>query len=143
MMKSSLQISSCLCCFVRLSWLPVILTDFWAPVKFVVFSVHCCNKKNQPIECWLLQRRSLDSVQYRRKKLSCCWDSWRYDKITDSDRSDNLIRNPEYNLRKFCFTKYCQNLEYCTQLNCFKSKADYCMVDVRRLGGGFSSLSTV
>jgi len=34
--------------------------------------------------------------QTRRKKLSYCWDSSRYDKISDTERSANPNRDPSY-----------------------------------------------
>jgi len=38
------------------------------------------------------------------KKLSYCWDSWRYDKISDSGRSANPNRNTKYDFRIFYLT---------------------------------------
>jgi len=42
------------------------------------------------------------NMQFRdkNKNLRCCWDSSCYDNVSDSGRSANPYRNPEYDLRK-------------------------------------------
>ena len=76
---------------------------------------------------------------YNVKKLSYCWDSSRYDKITDSGRSANTNRNHQYDLCKFYFTNRAVNtwssvglasyVVWANTLKHFKSRLDnqlYC-----------------
>jgi len=54
----------------------------------------------------LQQHGSRYTYASRGKKLSYCWDSSHYDKISDSGKSanPNPNRNPGYDSGKFCFT---------------------------------------
>jgi len=53
-----------------------------------------------PVTCFLVTYHCANHLKVE-KKLNYCWDSSRYDKISDSGRSANQNRNSEYDLRKF------------------------------------------
>ena len=80
----------------------------------------------------LQQHGSRYTYASRGKKLSYCWDSSRYDKISDSGRLANSNRNHVYDLCKFYVTNTIVNswnsvqsyVPSAKKLNCFKSRLD-------------------
>ena len=69
---------------------------------------------------------------YSDNKLTCCWCSLHYDKISNSSRSANSNCNPKYDLCKFYFTNRVVNtwnsvpsfVASAKTLNCFNRRLD-------------------